>query len=125
MGERSMELLEQNIQHATEDIREVKKRLDRAEDDITQLKSTVQLVQQSQTHIMENISDLKASFNQFSVKWEEKWQKEEEERKKEKAEVLKRYQDEKDERSKEMRNFAWKVVAGVLIAAIIFAFGLK
>lgn len=125
MGEQSMELLEQNIQHATEDIREVKKRLDRAEGDIGQLKSTVQLVQQSQGHIMENISELKVSFRNFNEKWEEKWQREEVERKKEKEEELRRYQEEKADRAKELRGFAWKVAAGVVIAAIILALNLK
>lgn len=116
MGEENVELIEQDMGHLKEDMRETKKRLDKMEGEVNQLISSNQLMQQSQTHLMENMSELKGSIKVLSDKWDEKWEKEDLRREKEKEEQLSRYKDEKADRAKEMRNFGWKVFAGIIIA---------
>ena len=107
MGEQHVQLIEKNVANNTEDIRELKREMERVKGDVVELKSTSKLMQQSQAHLMENISELKGSVKALGDKWEEKWEKE-------KDEEQKRYeQDRRDQRNR------WWGLAFLLIGAML------
>lgn len=62
MGEQTMQLIEQNVKHNVEDIREVKKRLSRVEGEVNDLKANHQVSQQTMAHVMDTLNDLKGNF---------------------------------------------------------------
>ena len=62
MGEKDVQLLEQNVKHNMDDIRELKKRVSKVEENVSDLKTNQQIANQSITHVMNTLSELKASF---------------------------------------------------------------
>ena len=106
MGEHKMDILETNVKHNTEDIRELKKRMSKAETDVNDLKTNLQVTNQTMTHIMETLSELKSDFKTIDEKMD-----------KNQIEQLKEY-----------KNGVWKIgvtVIGTLIAGfLLFFFGL-
>lgn len=57
-----VQLLEQNVKHNVEDIQEVKKRLNRMESDVHDLKANQQVANQTMRHVMDSLNDLKSDF---------------------------------------------------------------
>ncbi|MBS4200269.1 hypothetical protein KHA93_11570 [Bacillus sp. FJAT-49732] len=101
-----MQLLEQNVKHNTEDIREVKKRLARVENDVHDLRTNQQVSNQSLSHVMDTLSDLKIGFKELDSKMD--------------ASNM--------EQLKEYKNAVWKVGATIIATVIggflLFSFGL-
>lgn len=114
MGEQHVQLIEKNVANNTEDIRELKKEMERVKGDVVELKSTSKLMQQSQTHLMDNISELKGSVKALGDKWEEKWEKE-------KEDEAKRYEQDRRDRNKAL----WQIGTTIIIAMILVQLGLK
>ena len=107
MGEKSMDILETNVKHNTEDIRELKKRMENTERDVSDLKANLQVTNQTMTHIMESINELKSDFRIIDDKLD-----------KNQIEQLQEY-----------KNGVWKIGVTVISALIggflLFFFGLK
>lgn len=107
MGEQYVQIIETNVQHNTEDIRELKKRVDRVEHDISDVKTNQQVTNQSITHVMDTLTDLKAGFKELDNKMD--------------ASSM--------EQLKEYKNAVWKVGITVIAAVIggffLFTLGLK
>ena len=68
MGETSLDILESNVKHNTEDIRELKKRMNRAESDVSDLKTSQQVSNQTLTHVMSTLEELKGDFKSINEK---------------------------------------------------------
>ena len=68
MGEENVQLIEQNVSNNTQDIRELKKKMERMEENVSELKSNQKLTQQSITHIMTGLDELKQSFKSLDDK---------------------------------------------------------
>lgn len=106
MGEPSVQIIESNVQHNTEDIRDLKKRVERVEHDIGDVKTNQQVTNQSITHVMDTLTDLKAGFKELDNKMD--------------ASSM--------EQLKEYKNAVWKVgvtvIATVIGGFLLFAFGL-
>src|SRR5690606_30917478 len=100
-----MQLIEQNVKHNTEDIREVKKRLTRVENDVHDLRANQQVANQSLSHVMDTLSDLKIGFKELDTKLD--------------ASNM--------EQLKEYKNAVWKVGATIIATVIggflLFSFG--
>lgn len=103
MGEPSMQLIESNVQHNTEDIRDLKKRIGKAEGDINDLKANQQLSQHTMNSVMESVNELKISFKAFDEKLD-----------KEREDQLKQY-----------KSAIWKVAIAIVTAFILIQLGLK
>lgn len=103
MNEPTVHLVESNVQHNTEDIRDLKKRLDRAEEDINGLKTNQQLSQHTMNSVMESVNELKISFKAFDEKMD-----------KEREDQLKQY-----------KSAIWKVAIAIITAFILIQLGLK
>lgn len=107
MGEPTMDILETNVKHNTEDIRELKKRMENTERDVSDLKANLQVTNQTMTHIMESINELKSDFRIIDDKLD-----------KNQIEQLQEY-----------KNGVWKIGVTVISALIggflLFFFGLK
>ncbi|GAQ18043.1 bdr protein [Oceanobacillus picturae] len=106
MGD-NVQLIEQNVQHNVEDIRELKKRVERVEHDISDVKATQQVTNQSISHVMETLTDLKAGFKELDNKMDTS----------------------NMEQLKEYKNAVWKVgvtvIATVVGGFLLFALGIK
>lgn len=70
VGEPEVQLLEQNVKHNMDDIRDVKKRLERVEGDVHDLKTNQQVTNQNILHVMDTLSDLKAGFKELDGKFD-------------------------------------------------------
>ena len=105
-----MDILETNVKHNTEDIRELKRRVTKNENDVSDLKTNQQVTQNSLYSLIE-------SLNKMDRKIEDMDKKQDEDRKERtQAEI---------ENLKSYKSLIWKV-AGVIIAAIILVqFGLQ
>ncbi|CDQ22562.1 hypothetical protein [Halobacillus karajensis] len=107
MGEENVQLIEQNVQHNTEDIRELKKKVERVENDVSELKSNHKLTQQSITHIMTGLDELKAGFKEIDDKMDKNQEKQ----------------------FQSYKTFMWKVGAtitgSIIVALIVFALNIK
>ena len=114
MGEHHVQLIEKNVANNTEDIRELKKEMERVKNDVVELKSTSKLMQQSQAHLMENISELKGSVKALGDKWDEKWDEE-------KKDEAKRYEQER----RDQRNRWWGLAFLLIGAMVLIQLGLK
>lgn len=68
MGEPSLDILESNVKHNTEDIRELKKRMNKAESDVSDLKANHQVTNQTLTHVMSTLDELKSDFKSINEK---------------------------------------------------------
>ena len=106
MGENSMDILETNVKHNTEDIRELKKKVERHDGDISDLKANLQVTNQTMTHIMDTLNELKSDFRTIDDKID-----------KNQIEQLQEY-----------KNGVWKIGVTVIAALIggflLFFFGL-
>lgn len=106
MGEKNVELIEQSVQNNVEDIREIKKRLDRAENDVHDLKANQQVTNQSITHVMDMLTDLKAGFKELDNKLDAS----------------------NDEQLRQYKTAVWQVggtiIATIIGAAILFIIGI-
>ncbi|MBT2600932.1 MULTISPECIES: hypothetical protein [unclassified Oceanobacillus] len=106
MGERNVELIEQNVKTNNEDIRDLKKRMYKVENEVRDVKNDHNLTKQSVTHVLQTLSELKDSFKNLDEKLD-----------KDKEEQLKAYKD-----------AVWKVgitVVGAVIGGfLLFSFGL-
>ena len=71
MGEQHVQLLEQNVKHNMEDIRELKKRVSKVEENVFDLKTNQQIANQSIAHVMETLSELKVGFKELDEKMDE------------------------------------------------------
>ncbi|WP_077621572.1 hypothetical protein [Sediminibacillus massiliensis] len=114
MGEQQVQLIEKNVANNTDDIRELKEKVEKLRSDVTDLRSSSQLMQQSQTHLMENISELKTGLKALGDKWEEKWEKE-------KEDEAKRYEQER----RDQRNRWWGLAFLLIGAMLLMQLGLK
>lgn len=106
LGERTVELIEQNVKHNMDDIRELKKRVNRSESDIHDLKTNQQVSNQTMSHIMESLNDLKSNFKVLDEK----------------------IQTSNDEQLKQYKTAVWQVggtiIATIIGAAFLFILGL-
>jgi len=68
VGEPKMDILETNVKHNTEDIRELKKRVSRHDEDINDLKTNLQVTNQTMIHISDTLNDLKNEFKTIDDK---------------------------------------------------------
>lgn len=106
MSEPKMDIIETNVQHNMEDIRELKKRMNKTENDVSDLKTNQQVTNQTMNHIMDTLNDLKNDFKTIDDKLD-----------KNQIEQLQEY-----------KNGVWKIaitVTGALIAGfLLFFFGL-
>ncbi|CDQ39563.1 hypothetical protein [Virgibacillus salexigens] len=102
-----VKLIEQNVKHNVEDIRELKKRVNAVEKEVHDVKATQQVTNQSVSHIMETLSELKSGVKELDGKID--------------ASNI--------EQLKEYKNAVWKVgitIIGTVIAGfLLFSFGLK
>lgn len=111
MGEQHVQLLEQNVKHNSEDIRELKKRVSRMEETIHDVKANQQIANQSIAHVMETLSELKAGFKELDTKMDEN-----------SSDQLKQY-----------KAVVWQVggsiiatiIGGIVLAVFLFTVGLK
>ena len=103
VGEKDVQLLEQTVKHNAEDIRELKKRVNYIERDISEVKADHQLTKQNMAHILETLSELKTSFRTLDNKLE-----------KDKEEQLRAY-----------RSATWKVAIAVISAVLLIQLGLN
>ena len=107
MGEKSMDILETNVKHNTEDIRELKKRMTRAETDVSDLKASQQVTNQTVGHIISTLEELKKDFRSIDKKIDEN----------------------QIEQLKEYKSGVWKigatVIGGLILGFLLFFFGLK
>lgn len=101
-----MDILETNVKHNTEDIRELKKIVGKNSDDISDLKTNQQVTNQTMHHIMDTLNDLKSDFRTIDDKMD-----------KNQIEQLQEY-----------KNGVWKIGVTVISALIggflLFFFGL-
>jgi len=102
-----MDILQTNVQHNTEDIRELKKRMDRTEDDVGNLKAGHQVTNQTLSHVMSTLEELKSEFKSIDDKMD-----------KNQIEQLQAY-----------KNGVWKigatVIGGLILGFLLFFFGFK
>ena len=107
MGEENVQLIEQNVANNTQDIRELKKKMERMEENVSELKSNQKLTQQSITHIMTGLDELKQSFKGLDDKMDKN----------------------QEEQFASYKSFVWKVGAtitgSIIVALIIFAMNIK
>lgn len=101
-----MQLIEQNVKHNVEDLRELKKRVHRVESDVHDLKTNQQVSNQTMTHIMDTLNDLKSNFSVLDNK----------------------IQTSNNEQLKQYKTAVWQVggtiIATIIGAAFLFVFGL-
>lgn len=106
MGEQNMQLIEQNVKHNVEDIREVKKRLSAVEGEVNDLKANHQVSQQTMAHIMDTLNDLRSNFMVLDNKIEKS----------------------NNEQLKQYKTAVWQVgitiIATIVGAGLLLAFGL-
>lgn len=107
MGERNVELLEKTVQHLTEDMREAKKKVEKLEENVHDLKTNQQITQHSMTNVIKSVDELKTSFDKLDIKFDESQQ----------------------EQFQSYKNFMWKVsasiVGSIIVALLIFALNIK
>src|SRR5699024_10540113 len=100
-----MDILESNVKHNTEDIRELKKRMNRTETDVSDLKTGQQVTNQTVGHIMSTLEELKSYFKSINEKID-----------KNQIEQLQEY-----------KNGVWKiggtVIGGLILGFLLFYFG--
>ena len=105
MGENKMDILETNVKHNTEDIRELKKRMNKTEGDVSDLKAGHQVTNQTLTHVMKSLDELKNEFKTIDDKMD-----------KNQIEQLQAY-----------KNGVWKigatVIGGLILGFLLFFFG--
>lgn len=101
----NMDILHTNVKHNTEDIRELKKRTERNESDISDLKTNQQVTNQSMQHMMDTLNGLKTDFKEIDKKMDEN----------------------QIEQLKEYKNGVWKigvvVIGGLILGFLAFFFG--
>lgn len=106
MSDGKMDIIETNVQHNTEDIRELKKRMNITESDVSDLKTNQQVTNQTVNHIMNTLDDLRNDFKTIDDKID-----------KNQIEQLQEY-----------KNGVWKIgvtVIGTLVGGfLLFFFGL-
>lgn len=100
------------MQHNTEDIRELKRIVDRHDNDIHDLKTNHQLSQQTMTNVMESINELKKSFKSF-----------EEKRAKEKEEMQKKEVQRLEDFKGAVNAGIWKIIFFIICGFIALYFG--
>lgn len=100
-----MDILESNVKHHSEDIRELKKRVDRHDGEISDLRTNQQVTNQSLSHVMDTLSELKNEFKTIDKKIDEN----------------------QIEQLKEYKNGVWKigvtVIGGLAVGFLFFFFG--
>ncbi|WP_160112329.1 hypothetical protein [Salicibibacter kimchii] len=96
MGEPSLELLEQNVQHMSEDMRDIKKRVDKLETDQYDLKANMQITQHSLTALTESINDVKVDLK----------------------EMRKEMNSDKEQQLESMKSFLWKFGSGLAVLIV-------
>ncbi|RDW18049.1 hypothetical protein CWR48_10620 [Oceanobacillus arenosus] len=103
MGEPAVQLIEQSVKNNTQDIREMKKEIDKLKGDVSDVKSNQQLTNQNVSHILETLSDLKSNFKELDVKLDS----------------------DKDEQLRKYKSMIWQVAAAIIIAFILVSLGLR
>jgi len=105
VGEPSMEVVEQNVIHLTEDVRDMKKRVDKLESDQYDIKTNQQITQHSLTTMTESVNEMKVDLKQ----------------------MRKEMNDDKEEQLESMKSFMWKfgsglavTIVGGMVTAILF-----
>lgn len=118
MGEQKVELIEQNIKHNMDDIREVKKRLNIVENNVTDLKSNLQVTNQTMSHIMSTLEELKSDFKATNGKMESGFNS-----------INKKVDENQIEQLKEYKSGVLKigiiVIGGILTALILYFIGIS
>ena len=112
MGEPSVQLIESNVQHNTEDIRDLKERVGKVESDVVVLKTNHQLSQHTMSNVMDSVNELKVSFKSF----DEKMDKEKEDQQKKE---IQRLEDFKESVNKGI----WKIIFFIACGFIALYFG--
>lgn len=103
MGETNMSLIEKSIEHNTEDIRELKKKVSHHDKEIGDLKINQRVTSNTLNSLTESINDLKTSFKELDRKMD-----------KDKEEQLKAY-----------KSAVWKVGIAIITAFFLIQLGLK
>lgn len=103
MSDKDVRLLEQNVKHNMEDIRELKKRVGSVEESVSDLKTNQQITNQSVSHVMEMLSELKVSFQTLDDKMD-----------KDREEQLKAY-----------KKATWQVAIAIIVAIFLIQLGLN
>ena len=114
MGENKMDILETNVQHNTEDIRELKKKVDRHDYEISDVKTNVKVQSTTLGAMVESINEIKSSLKEESRKRQE-----------DKEEETKRRNKEQEEQLKQYKNAIWKVAIAIITAFFLISLGLK
>ena len=87
MGEPNMDILESNVKHNTEDIREIKKRMHHTEQDVSDLKIDSHSAKQNFGHVFNSLSKVESSMEDLSKKFDA----DRSERHKDQVEQMKQY----------------------------------
>lgn len=103
MSERNVELLEQNVKHNMEDIRELKKRVGKMEEDVSDLKTNQQITNQNITHVSSALNELKASFKELDEKMDK----------------------ERDQQLKDYKKAVWQVAIAIITAFLLIQLGIQ
>lgn len=71
MGEHNMELLEQTVKHNVDDVREMKKKVEHIDRDVSDLKTNQQVSQQTMSHVTNTLNNLQGDFKTLNNKIDE------------------------------------------------------
>ena len=113
MGEYNVELLEQTVKNNVDDVRDLTKRVGYVERDINDLKTNQQVANQTMSHVMDTLTNLKGDFKALDTKIEKSNEK--------------MYEDNIDQ-LKQYKTTMWSVGASVIgsliVAVVIFIFNI-
>ncbi|WP_373894475.1 hypothetical protein [Virgibacillus sp. CBA3643] len=96
MGEPSMEVVEQNVMHLSEDVRDIKKRVDKLESDQYDMKTNQSITQHSLNTLTESINDMKIDLK----------------------EMRKDMNSDKEQQLDSMKSFMWKFGSGLAVTIV-------